>query len=186
VAETNNRIWKSRIVKLIFKTLFQINKIRKMKTKSSTVKAFICKTLFLVSCFLLGFAATIKCDAQSIVGKWHRGGTKIFVTDKANGTHKPLSAQQQKQFDDAAIANGYNELLEFKSNNTYVSKVSAKGKEPTEHTEKYSLSGNKLDMNIPPVNNEKTTITIKSIDATTMVWDLMFMGELTEVIYTRI
>jgi hypothetical protein len=40
-------------------------------------------------------------------------------------------------------------------------------------------------MNIPLVHNEKTTITIKSLDTTTMVWDLVFMGKLTEIIYTR-
>ena len=57
--------------------------------------------------------------------------------------------------------------------------------EPKERTEKYSLSGNKLDMNIPLVHDEKTTITIKSLDAATMVWDLVFMGKLTEIIYTR-
>ena len=40
-------------------------------------------------------------------------------------------------------------------------------------------------MNIPLVHNEKTTITIKSLDAALMVWDLVFMGKLTEIIYTR-
>ena len=155
-----------------------------MKTKS-TFTAFTLKVIIVITFITLGFAGFRKCDAQSIVGKWHRGGTKIFVTDKTNGTQKPLSAQEQKQFDDAAIANGYNETVEFKSNNTYTSKVSAKGMEPKERTEKYSLSGNKLDMNIPLVHNEKTTITIKSLDTTTMVWDLVFMGKLTEIIYTR-
>jgi len=155
-----------------------------MKTKS-TFTAFTLKVIIVITFITLGFAGFRKCDAQSIVGKWHRGGTKIFVTDKTNGTQKPLSAQEQKQFDDAAIANGYNETVEFKSNNTYISKVSAKGMEPKERTEKYSLSGNKLDMNIPLVHNEKTTITIKSLDTTTMVWDLVFMGKLTEIIYTR-
>ena len=155
-----------------------------MKTKS-TFTAFTLKVIIVITSITLGFAGFCKCDAQSIVGRWHRGGTKIFVTDKTNGTQKPLSAQEQKQFDDAAIANGYNETVEFKSNNTYISKVSAKGMEPKERTEKYSLSGNKLDMNIPLVHNEKTTITIKSLDTTTMVWDLVFMGKLTEIIYTR-
>ena len=155
-----------------------------MKTKS-TFTAFTLKVIIVITSITLGFAGFCKCNAQSIVGKWHRGGTKIFVTDKTNGTQKPLSAQEQKQFDDAAIANGYNETVEFKSNNTYISKVSAKGMEPKERTEKYSLSGNKLDMNIPLVHNEKTTITIKSLDTTTMVWDLVFMGKLTEIIYTR-
>ncbi len=155
-----------------------------MKT-TPTFTAFILKVLIVIAFITVGFDGFCKCDAQSIVGKWHRGGTKIFVTDKSNGTQKPLSAEQQKQFDDAAIANGYNETLEFKSDNTYISEVSAKGMEPKERTEKYSLSGNKLDMNIPLVHNEKTTITIKSLDATTMVWDLVFMGKLTEIIYTR-
>ena len=155
-----------------------------MKTKS-TFTAFTLKVIVVITFITLGIAGFCKCDAQSIVGRWHRGGTKIFVTDKTNGTQKPLSAQEQKQFDDAAIANGYNETVEFKSNNTYISKVSAKGMEPKERTEKYSLSGNKLDMNIPLVHNEKTTITIKSLDTTTMVWDLVFMGKLTEIIYTR-
>jgi len=155
-----------------------------MKTKS-TFTAFTLKVIIVITFITLGFAGFCKCDAQSIVGRWHRGGTKIFVTDKTNGTQKPLSAQEQKQFDDAAIANGYNETVEFKSNNTYISTVSAKGMAPKERTEKYSLSGNKLDMNIPLVHNEKTTITIKSLDATTMVWDLVFMGKLTEIIYTR-
>ena len=57
---------------------------------------------------------------------------------------------------------------------------------PTEHAEKYSLSGKVLDMNIPLVRNEKTTITIKSLDATTMVWDLVFMNKLTRITYKRI
>jgi hypothetical protein len=109
-----------------------------MKTKS-TFTAFTLKVIIVITFITLGFAGFCKCDAQSIVGRWHRGGTKIFVTDKTNGTQKPLSAQEQKQFDDAAIANGYNETVEFKSNNTYISKVSAKGMEPKERTEKYSL-----------------------------------------------
>jgi hypothetical protein len=155
-----------------------------MKTKSS-FKAFTLKVLVVITFITVGSAGFCKCDAQSIVGKWHRGGTKIFVTDKTNGTQKLVSVEQQKQFDDAAIANGYDETLEFKSNNTYISKVSAKGMEPRERTEKYSLLGNKLDLNIPPVHDEKTTITIKSLDAATMVWDLVFMGKLTEIMYTR-
>ena len=156
-----------------------------MKTKSM-FRVFSLKALVAIVCITVGFAGFTKCNAQSIVGKWHRTGATNFRIDKATGKETPLfTAEQQKQYDQATDENEYNELLEFKSNNTYVSKVSAKGKEPTEHTEKYSLSGNKLDMNIPPVHNEKTTITIKSIDATTMIWDLMFMGELTEVIYTR-
>ena len=97
-----------------------------------------------------GVCSITKCDAQSIVGKWHRTGTTSFKIDKATGKQTPLfTAEQQKQYDEATAANEYNELLEFKSNNTYISNVSAKGRKPTERTEKYSLSGNNLDMNTP-------------------------------------
>jgi hypothetical protein len=157
-----------------------------MKNKSMFT-AFTLKTLLVIICITVGFAGFTKCEAQSIVGKWHRTGTTSFRIDKATGKQTPLfTAEQQKQYDEATAANEYNELLEFKSDNTYTSNVSAKGRKPTERTEKYSLLGNNLDMNIPLVHNEKTTITIKSINGTTMVWDLVFMNKLTEIIYTRI
>jgi SepF-like predicted cell division protein (DUF552 family) len=156
-----------------------------MKTK--THKTFASKVMLILICIIVGFSGFKKCDAQSIVGKWHRTGTTQFRIDKATGKETPLfTAEQQKQYDQATNENEYDEQLEFKSNNTYVSKVSAKGLEPTEHTEKYSLTGNILDMNIPLVHNEKTTITIKSLDATTMIWDLVFMNKLTRITYRRI
>ena len=155
--------------------------------KTRTQKDFILKAFLIISGITFGFASLNNCDAQSIVGKWHRTGTTQFKIDKATGKETPLfTAEQQKQYDQASSANEYNEQLEFKANNTYVSKVSAKGLDPTEHTEKYSLTGNILDLNIPLVRNEKTTITIKSIDATTMIWDLMFMNKLTRITYKRI
>lgn len=147
--------------------------------------AFALKALLVTAFLAIGFTGSSKCDAQSIVGKWQRGGTRIFVLDKATGTQKPLSAQQQQQFDDMALANGYSETLEFKANNTYVSKVSAKGMAPQEKTNKYTLSGKTLDMSLPLVQGEKPTITIRSLDATTMIWDLVVRGKLTEIVYTR-
>jgi len=161
-------------------------KINKMKTKSM-FRVFSLKALIAIVCITVGFAGVTKCNAQSIVGKWHRTGATKFRIDKATGKETPLfTAEQQKQYDQATDANECNELLEFKSNNTYVSKVSAKGVEPTERTEKYSLTGNNLDMNIPLVLNEKTTITIKLLDTTTMIWDLVFMNKLTRITYKRI
>ena len=157
-----------------------------MKTKSM-FRAFSLKALIAIACITVGFAGFTKCDAQSIVGKWHRTGTTSFKIDKATGKETPLfTAEQQKQYDAATAENEYNELLEFKSNNTFISNISAKGMKPTQRTEKYSLSGNNLDMNIPLVRNEKTTITIKSLDAATMVWDLVFMNKLTRITYKRI
>ncbi len=157
-----------------------------MKIKS-IFTAFTLKAIVIIACITVGFSSFTKCDAQSIVGKWHRTDATKFRIDKATGKETPLfTAEQRKQYDQATDANEYNELLEFKSNNTYISKVSAKGIEPTERTEKYSLTGNNLDMNIPLVLNEKTTITIKSLDTTTMIWDLVFMNKLTRITYKRI
>jgi hypothetical protein len=157
-----------------------------MKIKS-LFTAFTLKALIVISCVTIGSAGFIKCNAQSIVGKWHRTGDSPFKIDKTTGKETPLfTAEQQKQYDAATAANEYNELLEFKSNNTYVSNVSAKGAAPIEHTEKYSLSGTNLDMNIPLVRNERTTITIKSLDATTMIWDLVFMNKLHRIVYKRV
>jgi hypothetical protein len=157
-----------------------------MKIKS-IYSAFSLKALFVTICLMAGLAGFAKCNAQSIVGKWHRTGTTQFRIDKTTGKETPLfTAEQQKQYDQASEANKYNEQLEFKSNNTYVSRVSADGLEPTEHTEKYSITGNILDLNIPFVHNEKTTITIKSLDTNTMIWDLVFMDKLTRITYKRI
>jgi len=70
--------------------------------------------------------------------------------------------------------------------NTYISTISTAGDEkPKVHTGTYSLSGKELDMKIPLVHNEKTTITIQSIDNKTMVWNIVFMGKLTEITYTK-
>jgi len=111
--------------------------------KTGTIKDSILKALLIISGITLGLTSFNNCDAQSIVGKWHRTGTTQFKIDKATGKETPLfTAEQQKQYDQASSANEYNEQLEFKANNTYVSKVSAKGLDPTEHTEKYSLTGN--------------------------------------------
>jgi ligand-binding sensor domain-containing protein len=57
--------------------------------------------------------------------------------------------------------------------------------EPKVHTGAYSLSGNNLDMNIPLVHNEKTTITIQSVNSNSMVWQLLFMNKKTEITYTK-
>ena len=154
-----------------------------MKTRS--LENATSKLLFIITCIAVGLVSFINCDAQSVVGKWKRTFTKIFVADKATGKQVPASAEMQKTFDEHA--NAYNETLELKSDNTYISTVSAGADDkPKVHNGTYTLSGKDLDMNIPLVHNEKTIITIQSINSYTMVWDLMFMGKLTEIIYTKI
>lgn len=85
---------------------------------------------------------------------------------------------------------GYKEILEFKTDHTYIITVSTNNNpNGTPHGNTWSLSGTVLDMNIPLVKNQKTSITIKSINAHTMIWDISYMGspnQLTEVTYTKI
>ncbi len=134
---------------------------------------------------ITSFFSLPDCQAQSIVGKWHRTFTKIFVTDKTTGKQVPASPEAQKTFNEQASA--YHETLELKADNTYISTVSAGADEkPRIHNGTYTLSGKDLDMKIPLVHNEKTTISIQSIDSKVMVWNLLFMGKLTEITYTRL
>ena len=135
-----------------------------------------------IFCFILSFKST----AQSVVGKWTRNTTRMFNLDKATGKQVPLSDEAQKQYNGAVAKNGYSETLELKANNTYTSIVTTTGAAPRMHDGKYTLQGKELDMNIPLVKGEKTTITIVSLTNKEMVWDLLFMGRLVEVFYTRI
>ncbi|MDP4150776.1 MAG: lipocalin family protein [Bacteroidota bacterium] len=138
----------------------------------------------IASICLLTFASLV--SAQSIVGKWKRSTTKIFKRDKVTGQQVPMPAEYQKQFNAAAAANGYHETLEMKSDNTYTSSVGTAGAAPMVHQGTYTLTGKDLDMHVPLVKGEKTTITIFSLTNKEMVWDLLFMGKLTEVFYERI
>src|SRR5664279_3124023 len=86
------------------------------------------------------------CSAQSIVGKWKRNTTKNFTLDKATGKQVPVSAEAQKQYNDAISKNGYQETLEMKGDNSYVSTVTTTGAEPRSHEGKYTVTGKDLDM----------------------------------------
>ena len=144
------------------------------------------KYVFLTICLAAALFQVSGIQAQSLTGIWYRSGTKLFITDKATGKQTAASAETQEQFDKSAAARGYKETLELKSDNTYISTVgTADDKNPTAHQGKYSYTGNTLEMNIPLVNNEKTTITVKTLTNTTMIWDLVFMNRLTEIIYSR-
>ena len=152
-----------------------------MKNRYSASPLKILPILAFTVAIFVGFT---KCEAQSVNGKWKRTFTKLFITDKTTGKQTPASPEMQKSFDEHA--NAYNETLELKPDNTYISTIStAADEKPKVHTGTYSLSGKELDMKIPLVHNEKTTITIQSIDSKTMVWNLVFMGKLTEITYTK-
>ena len=135
--------------------------------------------------FLVGFFMTSNpCDAQSVVGKWKRDLSHMFSIDKTTGEPVYVSAETQKQFDDAYKENGYKEILEMKSDNTFTSTVSAGGKQ-TVHSGTYSVSGKTLDMNIPLVQGEKTTITIIKLTSSSMLWNLVYKGRSTGIDYEK-
>lgn len=139
--------------------------------------------VFLVM-FIAVFCAPNICSAQSVVGKWLRNMSHMFSIDSATGKKVFLSEEQQKKYDAATAENGYKEILELRSDNTFTSTVTAAGKQRV-HSGKYSLSGKMLDMNIPLVNGQKTVISIISISGTTMIWNLTFMGKSLGVQYDK-
>ena len=158
-----------------------------MKTKSTALPL---KALLIITCTIFGFAGIINCDAQSVVGKWKRTDTNWFTVDQTTGKQTPGSADMKKQFDEHMASVGYKEIIEFKSDHTFVSTISTNDNHTgTSHSNTWTLTGTLLDLNIPLVKNLKTLITLKSINAHTMVWDLIYMGkpaQLTELTYTKI
>jgi hypothetical protein len=124
------------------------------------------------------------CGAQSVVGKWKRNLSHIFSFDKSTGKKVFVSAEYQKQYDAATKENGYMEILEMRSDNTYTSTATAGGQQ-TVHSGKYSLSGNILDMNTPLVKGQKSVITVVSVTPSTMIWNLVFMDKSNGIQYDK-
>jgi hypothetical protein len=123
--------------------------------------------------------------AQSVVGKWQRDLTIWYELDKATGKQVPVSAEKPKLFDQNMASRNYVEILKMKSDGTFSSTVMAGGETKT-HSDHYTISGKNLDMNIPLVQGQKTTITIEKLTSDKMVWNLSFMNHLTGVGYKRI
>jgi len=125
------------------------------------------------------------CEGQSVVGRWQRDISRLFTIDAATGKEISADPETQKQFDAAIAKNAYQEIVEFKADNTYTSTVTAAGKQ-TPHSGKYTLSGKQLEMNIPLVNGQKTTVTINTLTDKSMTWNLVFMGKSHGVKYNRL
>ena len=156
-----------------------------MKRTIMNTGAFCRKSMLIIFILISGLSGFIKCNAQSVVGKWQRDLTVWYEVDKATGKQVPMSAEKQKQFDQALATRNYKEILEFKSDGTYISTVSAEGETKTK-TDHYTLSGKNLDLNIPLVKGEKTTITIETLTSDKMVWNLFYMNRQTGLGYKRI
>ena len=120
---------------MIFKTLFQTNKINKVRSESTIVKAFATRALLVFS-ITIGFASFTKCDAQSITGKWKVISVKLFL-NTGNPVEHPISPGDIYEF-------------EFKADYTY---VVTDGPGSTS-TGTWSVSGNQLTM-IAPAEQKK-------------------------------
>ena len=156
-----------------------------MKGTLMRTTAFCRKSLLIIFIFTGGLSGFIKCNAQSVVGKWQRDLTVWYEVDKATGKQVPMSPEKQKQFDQALATRNYKEILEFKSDGTFISTVTSEGETKTK-TDHYTLSGKTLDLNIPLVKGEKTTITIETLTSEKMIWNLYYMNRLTGIGYKRI
>jgi hypothetical protein len=122
---------------------------------------------YLVSFFVSLFMIS-RCQAQSVVGKWQRDISRLFTIDSASGKEISADPETQKQYIDAITKNGYQEILEMKEDNTYTSTVTAAGKQ-TSRSGHYTVLGRHLEMSIPLVNGQKTTITIITLSDKAMV-----------------
>src|ERR1700709_1894873 len=138
--------------------------------------------LFILTCGLSGF---MKCSAQSIVGKWQRDLTILYDLDKTTGKQIPSSPEKQKQFEATMATRNYKEILEMKSDGSFLQTVTAGG-ETKSHSDHYILSGKNLDMNIPLVQGNKTIITIETLTADNMSGNLILMNHLTGVGYKHL
>ncbi len=125
-----------------------------------------------------------RCEAQSVIGKWQRNFSHIFSIDKSTGKQVFVSPEVQRQYNEIYAKNGYKEILEMKSDNSYTSTVIAGGKQ-TVHSGNYSLSGNTLEMNIPLVKGQKINVTVVNLTGNIMIWNLEFMGKSTGIEYDK-
>ena len=147
------------------------------------------KALLFIIFIVFGILIFTPCGAQTVVGKWKRTDTNRFTIDTTTGKLTPGSDEVKQQFNDHMASVGYEEILELKSDHTYVSTVTTNDNpKGTPHSNTWSLSGNLLDMNIPIIENQKTLIKIKSLNNKTMIWDIIYLGsptKLAEVTYTK-
>lgn len=146
-----------------------------METK--TLKTFALKVILILSCIIVGFSDSNRCDAESIVGKWNQISAKQFLTAEGIKTHGKSVLETQMSSIGTVI-------FDFKSDHTYVEKTSHAGDSKVlTFTGTWSLSGNQLELKLDPkqedpkYNPKKDAISPKitiSINGNTMVWSTLY------------
>ena len=135
-----------------------------MKIKS-IFSAFLLKAFSLIVCITIGFGASTKCNAQSIVGKWNGVSVKnYFSAEYAKVVGKSMEEKTVKEAGNSAI--------EYKSDHTFIMSFSAlNNPEVTTMKGTWSLTGDQLKSTLEPKYNPQkmTTTATVSINGNTMV-----------------
>ncbi len=136
-----------------------------MKRQSKFFTNLNLKTLFIIICITIGFAGFIKCDAQSIVGKWKGVAVKNFYSAEfAKKTGKSMEEKSDKEA-------GHSEV-EYKSNHTFTMSFSAPNNaDITAMKGTWSITGDQLKSTLEPQYNPRkmTTTATVLINGKTMV-----------------
>jgi hypothetical protein len=145
-----------------------------MKSKSSTLLASIFKAVLIFIFATVGLAGFIKCDAQSIAGKWKEISGKDYCTEKGvKATGKQFLPQ---------VPQMGGQVLEIKSDHTFISSELMNWvPSDLKLTGTWTLSGDQLNTKLDrvqpdPKNNPAeetvTTIYTMTINGNNMVLSL--------------
>jgi Lipocalin-like domain len=145
-----------------------------MKTKTSTLKAFILKALLIITGITFGFSSLNKCDAQSIEGKWKEVSGKDYCTAKG------VKATGKQFLPQAPQMGG--QVLEIRSDHTFTSSELMNWvPSSVKLTGTWTLSGDQLTTKLDlhqsdPINNPAkdavTTIYTMTINGDNMILSL--------------
>ena len=135
-----------------------------MKVKS-IFSVFSLKAALVIICITTGFAASTKCNAQSIVGKWNGVSVKnYFSAEYAKVAGKSMEEKTAKEAGKSAI--------EYKPDHTFIMTFSAPNNpEVTTIKGTWSLTGDQLKSTLEPTYNPQkmTTTATVSVSGNTMV-----------------
>ena len=138
-----------------------------MKSKSSTIKTLILRSLLIITFITVGSSAFTSCNAQSPVeGKWKEVSTKLFLNTGGAAQEHPISG-----------------TMEFKSDHTYIV-TDGLGKDDRS-TGEWSVSGNQLTMKAAAQlrKGEGAQVYTFSITGNTMVRTMMAKPPYNKVLY---
>ena len=136
-----------------------------MIAKSQTFKTFAFKTLLVITCVIIGFSSSTKCDAQAIVGKWKGVSVKNYYSSEY--TKKTGKSMEETFSKDAG-----NSEINYIADHTFIMTFSAPNSpDVTIMKGTWNIMGDQLKLTLEPQYNPKkiTTTATFSINGNTMV-----------------